>query len=240
MPERAIYAIGDLHLPGADDKSMDVFGSHWEGHFDKIAQDWASRVNDRDIVLIPGDISWAMQFAQAQPDLEAIAALPGRKVLIRGNHDFWWSGISKLRAWLPDGMYAIQNDAVSLDGVLFAGSRGWVLPSAASGAEDGKVYAREQLRLQLSLEQARRLGPKGRVIGLIHYPPMEQDGKSTELTDLFTRYQVEDVVYGHLHGAVAAYAFRGTLDGVRYHPVSCDALDFRLYRLPESQVAPEP
>lgn len=240
MPEKAIFAIGDLHLPGGDDKSMDIFGAHWDGHFQKIAQDWTQRVTPDDIVLIPGDISWAMQLEQAKPDLDAIAALPGRKILIRGNHDFWWSGISRLRAWLPNGMHAIQNDAIKLDGILFAGTRGWVLPDVSSSEDDIKVYAREQLRLRLSLECARRLSPKGRLVGLIHYPPMSSDGQPSELTDLFSRYEVEDVVYGHLHGAVAAYAFRGMLGGVRYHPVSCDGLQFKLYQLPAAQVPSEP
>lgn len=232
MPEPAIFAIGDLHLPGGDDKSMDVFGAHWEGHFDRIARDWNDRVLPEDIVLIPGDISWAMQFEQAKPDLGAIAALPGRKILTRGNHDFWWNGISKLRSWLPNGMYAIQNDAVMLDGVVFAGTRGWVLPDAASTPEDLKVYAREQMRLRLSLEHARRMSPTGRLVALIHYPPVMSDGKESTLSDLFSEYHTDDVVYGHLHGAVAAYAFRGIVDGVRYHPVSCDGLQFSLYQLP--------
>lgn len=229
----SIFAIGDLHLPGGDDKSMDVFGAHWEGHFEAIASDWQQRVAADDIVLIPGDISWAMKFEEAQPDLLAIAALPGRKILIRGNHDYWWGSISRLRAWLPPDMQAIQNDAVMLDGIVFAGTRGWTIPDENATVEDVKIFSREQVRLRLSLTHARRISPDGPLVALIHYPPMQMDGSPSEFTELFTQYGVSDVVYGHLHGTATAYAYRGEMGGVRYHPVSCDGLGFTLYQLPD-------
>ena len=109
-----IFAIGDLHLPGGADKPMNVFGAHWEGHFDRIRADWLAKVHEDDAVLIPGDISWAMQAEDARADLEEIGRLPGKKILLRGNHDYWWCGISRLRDMLPAGMYAVQNDAMLL------------------------------------------------------------------------------------------------------------------------------
>ncbi|MBS7299823.1 MAG: metallophosphoesterase, partial [Eubacteriales bacterium] len=140
-----VYAIGDLHLPGGDDKPMAVFGAHWEGHWEKICQDWRARVTTQDVVLVPGDISWAMQLEHALDDLHAIAALPGRKILLRGNHDYWWSSLTRVREALPEGMYALQNDAMEMEGIVFAGSRGWTLPgSEAATGEDLKIYQRER------------------------------------------------------------------------------------------------
>jgi hypothetical protein len=137
----SIFAIGDLHLPGGDDKPMQVFGAHWEGHWEKIRADWRARVTGEDAVLIPGDISWAMHLEDALPDLRAIGELPGRKILLRGNHDYWWGAISRVRDVLPPGMYALQNDALVLDGVAFCGSRGWTYPQNADG-EDARLYDR--------------------------------------------------------------------------------------------------
>lgn len=229
-----VFAVADLHLPGGSDKPMDIFGSHWEGHADKIAAHWQAVVTAADIVLVPGDISWAMQLKDALPDLHTIAALPGRKVLIRGNHDYWWTSISKLRAALPDGMYALQNDAIVLDGITIGGSRSWMQPLGADDAENSKIYARELMRMELSLSAGRRLSPQGRMVAMSHYPPVDASGAASPMSMLFERYQVSDVVYGHLHGSAHSSAFRGTLGAVRYHCVSCDSLNFALLELPAS------
>ncbi len=226
-----IFAIGDLHLPGGDDKPMQVFGAHWEGHWEKIRADWRARVTGEDAVLIPGDISWAMHLEDALPDLRAIGELPGRKILLRGNHDYWWGAISRVRDVLPPGMYALQNDALVLDSVAFCGSRGWTYPQNADG-EDARLYDRELIRLRISLERARQMQPEGRLIALTHYPPLADGGARTPVSDLMEAFGVGDVVYGHLHGASIRGAFTGTLRGVCYHFVSCDGLGFRLYQFP--------
>ena len=155
----AIYAIGDLHLPGHQEKPMNVFGDHWDRHFDVIRENWLSMVSPEDVVLIPGDISWAMQLEEARDDLMQIAALPGRKLLLRGNHDYWWNSISKVRALLPENMYAIQNDALALDGVVYCGTRGWNIPGEGqpTDPQDVKIFQRELLRLEMSLQQAEKL-----------------------------------------------------------------------------------
>ena len=227
-----IYAIGDLHLPGGDDKPMNVFGPHWEGHFERICRDWQSRVKDGDLVLIPGDISWAMQIENALPDLAAIGALPGKKVLLRGNHDYWWCGITRLRELLPPGMYAVQNDALLLDGIAVCGTRGWTLPGANAAEDDERIYRRELLRMEMSLERAVKLKAE-RLMVMCHYPPLGEGGAATPLSRLLEQYPIDDVVYGHLHGPSLRGAVTGTFGGIRYHCVSCDGLGFQLYRLPD-------
>ena len=224
-----VFAIGDLHLEGGDDKPMSVFGEQWNGHFERISADWRSRVSEDDLVLIPGDISWAMQLDAALPDLMRVAELPGRKILLRGNHDYWWSGIQRLRAVLPEGMYAIQNDAVRIGDVTVAGSRGWTHPG--DSAEDERIYQRELARLALSLEQAARLG--GRLAVMTHYPPVGENGQATEVSRLISDSGARICVYGHLHGAAGRNAFRGVLEDTAYYCVSCDQIGFALFELPE-------
>lgn len=223
----AVFAIGDLHLPGHDQKPMDVFGSQWDRHFETISENWRAKITDQDVVLIPGDISWAMQLADAMDDLRAIAALPGTKLLLRGNHDYWWSSLSKLRAALPAGMHVIQNDAMRLDGHVFCGTRGWSFPTPQQplDAQDEKVYQRELMRLRMSLEQARKLEGEDMTV-MLHFPPLLADGAGTAFTELLEEYAVRRVVYGHLHGAGIKIGFSGEHNGIVYRLVSCDALGF--------------
>ena len=235
----AIYAIGDLHLPGGDDKSMAVFGAHWEGHFEKICRDWRARVEADDLVLIPGDISWAMQMQDALPDLMAIGDLPGQKVLLRGNHDYWWCSITRLREQLPPGMFAVQNDAMRFGDTAICGTRGWTLPGSDPRPEDEKIYQRELLRMEMSLDRAMKLNA-GRLVVMCHYPPLGEGGAQTPLSDLLEKYPVDDVVYGHLHGASLRGAVTGRRRGIEYHCVSCDGLDFQVYRLPDKKVGDGP
>lgn len=234
-----IFAISDLHLPGGALKPMDVFGAHWTGHFERISEDWRSRVAPDDLVLLPGDTSWAMRIEDAQGDLDAIGALPGRKVILRGNHDYWWGSISRVRAALPEGMYALQNDAIAFEDAIVCGTRGWTVPGSASfETEDARIYQREVGRLRMSLQSAQKLleaaietGTSPRLIAMLHYPPFAERGKASEVTAMLSGYGVEDAVYGHLHGPGLAAAFNGELDGVRYHMASCDGVDFRLIEL---------
>jgi len=211
---------------------MNVFGSQWEGHFFKIRKDWQDRVSPDDIVLIPGDISWAMQIELIQEDLKSIGDLPGKKIMIRGNHDYWWGSISKLRSVLPPGLFAIQNDALKLSDFVFCGSRGWIQPSDENDAETIKIYQRELLRTEMSLSAARRLRNGEMIIALSHFPPSDSSGHENSMTDLFTKYGVSHVVYGHLHAEANQFAFAGKIGSVDYHPVSCDGLGFKLYELP--------
>ena len=225
-----LYAIGDLHLPGGQEKPMDVFGEHWEGHFDRIAADWRERVTADDVVLIPGDTSWAMQLSDALPDLNAISELPGRKILIKGNHDYWWGGIGQVRRALPAGMQAIQHDVVDLGDVVVTGTRGWAYPTAETplSQEDERIFNREMIRLELALQAAQKAAGERPILVMLHYPPLYQQDRDTPFTSLLEKYAVHTVVYGHLHGAGIRAGFTGMWNGVRYQLASCDSLGFTL------------
>ncbi|MBR6966557.1 MAG: metallophosphoesterase [Clostridia bacterium] len=230
-----LFAIGDLHMPGGDDKPMDVFGSQWDRHFFHISEAWRSMVREEDTVLIPGDISWAMSLEHAIPDLQAIAALPGRKILCKGNHEYWWSSISRLRAALPENMTALQFDAVDLGPCIVCGTRGWSYPTDRSplSPEDEKIFRRELQRLELALEKAEALDREKPILVMMHFPPrMAEDAESPFTRKLEAHSRVKTVVYGHLHGAAFALGISGEHHGIRFWPVSCDGIGFHPVELP--------
>lgn len=224
-----LFAIADLHMDGGAGKPMDIFGPNWADHCDRIFGSWQSLVSEEDAVLVPGDISWAMHFSDALPDLMRIAALPGRKVLSRGNHDYWWSSLTQMRNALPDNITLIQNDAADLGPCVVCGTRGWILPSDADfTAADRKICERELLRLGLSLSAADRLaGGEKPLVCMMHFPPLLKDGEPTGFTELLEEHGVVLCAYGHLHGAPAWEAgFKGERNGVRYELCSADAVGF--------------
>lgn len=225
----AVWAISDLHLP-AHQKPMDVFGSHWQNHFERIREDWLDKVAEADVVLLPGDLSWAMHLEEAIEDLERIGEMPGRKLLLRGNHDYWWNSIGRVRRALPEGCFALQNDSVLIDGVLFAGSRGWQIPAdPQADTDDARIYRRERQRLEMSLGHARARDQAAPLVAMMHYPPRSEDVEG--FSDILRRFDAAHAVYGHLHGAGLAGAVRGEIDGIIYHQVSCDGLNFKLERI---------
>lgn len=229
-----LFAIGDLHMPGGDDKPMDVFGAHWENHVERIFADWRERVGEDDVVLLPGDHSWAMQLPAALPDLAAIGDLPGQKLLCKGNHDYWWSSITQVRASLPAGMQALQHDAVETERAVICGSRGWMFATGETtlSQQDEKVLARELMRLEMAMQAAVKLNPDKPLVVMMHYPPLYDQMRDTPFTRLFAGYPVYTVVYGHLHGQAVHAGFCGEWEGVRYRLVSCDALGFVLDEVP--------
>lgn len=204
---------------------MDVFGAGWRGHPEAFFEGWRETVADDDVVLVPGDVSWAMRLEEALPDLRDIAELPGRKVLSRGNHDYWWSSIGKVRAALPEGMYALQNDALALDGLVVAGTRGWVCPGSFEfGEHDEKIYRREAARLELSLQAAAKLEGE-RLVVMLHYPPTNPRREPSLFTDAIERAAPDALVYGHLHDAADHHV--PAIPGVAVHFVAADHLGFR-------------
>ena len=238
----ALFAIADLHLakdPSVE-KPMDVFGSGWERHDERLREDWLSRVAPCDTVIIAGDISWGLKLSEAEADLSWIAELPGRKLLIRGNHDLWWASLAKMRALLKEkgieDIDFIQNDSRRLESekdgksIALCGTRGWVCPGGSEFTEhDRKIYERELLRLEMSLKSAEGADE---IVCALHYPPMNERFEDSGFTELIERYSVSKLVYGHLHGrSVWPRGFRGMRNGVEYELVSLDYMDCRLKRL---------
>ena len=229
----SIYAISDLHLSTTAHKPMDIFGGNWEGHFEKIKYDWLEKVKDEDIVLICGDISWAMKMDDALEDLKQLAPLPGKKIFVRGNHDFWWSGITKLRESAPnDSFYFLQSDALKIGNYVFVGSRGWTCPGSPDYTDqDQKLYLREAERFRLAFLEADKLMEAGdKKIALIHYPPFSIKTPDTLFTQLFEQNKVEKAVFGHIHGA-AYFPLRTSRNGVEYHLSACDKVAFKLVKI---------
>ncbi len=224
-----LFAIGDLHMPGGGEKPMDVFGPQWDRHFFHISEAWRRIVREEDTVLIPGDISWAMQLEDAVPDLEAVASLPGRKILCKGNHEYWWSSVSRVRAALPENMAALQYDAMDIGPCVVCGTRGWNYPTDRNplSPEDEKIYRREIRRLEMALDKAETIGKGKSVLAMMHYPPRMAEDPETAFTRILeTSGNVKAVVYGHLHGAAFAAGVSGEHRGIRYYPVSCDGIGF--------------
>ena len=225
-----IYAISDLHISTNTDKPMDVFGGNWVGYLDKIKADWQEKVSADDIVLISGDISWAMNIEDAKPDLDFFKDLNGKKIFIKGNHDFWWSGIGKVRDIMPENCFALQNDSIRFDGVVICGSRGWAVPGSPDFDEkDRKIYARETERFKLSLKSAEKLMQEGdKLIAMIHYPPFNVKRENSAFTEIFEEFNVHSVIYGHLHGKNARADKLVIKNGVKYYLTSCDMVDNKL------------
>lgn len=228
-----VFAISDLHLSIHSPKPMDIFGGAWDNYVEDILADWKAKVTQDDMVIIAGDISWAMTLDKAVPDLNFIGALSGKKIILRGNHDYWWKTISGIRALLPKNMYAVQNDYVRLDDVLICGSRGWTTPEGkAQSDDDKKIYEREVLRMGMSLESMNKVRKEGdRVIAMCHYPPYNSRFEPTPFTDMFSKYKVDAVVYGHLHGNKSKACLNVSIDGINYYLTSCDILQNKLIQI---------
>lgn len=222
-----IYAISDLHLSTACDKPMDVFGGNWEGYTEKIIANWKRKVKDDDLVLIAGDISWAMKINEVSSDLNWIDALPGTKIMIKGNHEYWWKSISAVREILPKSIMAIQNDAIKIDDFIICGTRGWTVPEGEKplAPEDEKIYKREVERLKLTLKSAKVLQQDNeKIICMIHFPPFDGNGNDSEFVKLFEEYGVNAVVFGHIHGYTNC-KLKQVKNGITYYFTSCDHIN---------------
>ncbi|WP_312458615.1 metallophosphoesterase [Proteiniclasticum sp.] len=221
----ALYAISDLHLSLSGDKPMDVFSEEWKNHDVRIRENWLKKVKEEDTVLLAGDLSWSMKLQGGKEELDFVAGLPGRKIIIKGNHDYWWGSITKLNS-MYDNMDFIQNNFFAYEDYAICGTRGWVLPgSSLFKEEDEKIFRREVLRLKMSLDAAKKKGFQ-KFIVMIHYPPVNETFKDSEFTDIFEEYGVEKVIYGHLHGKSLQRVMTGERKGVEYILTSCDYIGF--------------
>lgn len=240
-----IWALADLHLSfGVPDKGMEVFGSKWKNHPEKISANWLKLIKDDDLVLLPGDISWAMRPEEAKVDLDWIDALPGTKVMLRGNHDYWWSSLRKVEKVLPSSIHLVQNNVFRWKDVVIGGSRLWDTPEYSFGnfieyvnnpranaltkvdnpVEAEKIFERELARLELSLKAMPR--DTKIKIAMTHYPPIGGDLQASRASALFEKYGISHCVFGHLHNVRDHELPFGSRNGVDYTLVSCDYVDF--------------
>ena len=226
----ALYAIGDLHLCLGAQKPMDIFGGAWVGYMDKLAAG-VSKIQSSDTTVILGDLSWALNLEQAKDDFDWINRIPGRKIILKGNHDYWFSTAAKFSQFCEQNgfsdMFILNNNHFVYDGWAICGTRGWFYEEDRSGEHDEKVFKRELIRLESSLKSAGDL-PK---MVFLHYPPRYTGYTCPEILELLHRYDVRRCYYGHLHGASHALAMEGLWDGVEYRLVSADKLDFSPYRV---------
>ena len=221
----SIYAIGDTHLSFSTDKPMDIFGG-WTDYVYRLEKNWRAVVKDEDTVVIPGDISWAMSLEGAEEDFRFIHNLPGRKIILKGNHDYWWTTKKKMDTFLAekgfDSIELLHNNAFRVGDFTICGSRGWFY-DAQTGL-DKKVIAREAARIDRSIEEGKKLG--GELLVFLHYPPLSQEQKCEEIMDVLIKHGIKRCFYGHLHGASCLYAVQNEVDGIDFSLVSADFLQF--------------
>ncbi len=230
-----LFALGDPHLSfdkeGNEYKPMGIFGDGWLNHGEKIRTHWMQLVSDEDVVLLPGDISWAMTLDEVQPDLDFLAALPGKKIIAKGNHDLWWESLKKIRSVLPDGFDVLQNNCFVFGDTAVCGTRGWMCPDLTEDGEelfgdphDTKIYQRELGRLKLSLDSVPS-HVKHRIV-MLHYPPVNGKLEKSSMVELMQQYGVEICLYGHLHSYAVQHSLKGNHWDIVFHLVSADYLDF--------------
>ena len=255
----SIYAIGDLHLSLNKEKPMDIFGGNWKNHEQKIKENWKNTVQDNDLVILPGDFSWEMHLKDMYNDFAYLNDLPGKKILLKGNHDYWWTTLAKMREFLQENKFEnidfLYNNSYLFEEKIIAGTRGWALNDTENS---NKMNHREEERLKLSLQSGvDNFGDK-EIICIMHYPPIvaeesrisqenvneiennNEEAKNEELNknlkisnyvQIMKQYNVKTCLYGHLHGESHKEAFEGNYDGIQFELVSSDYLDFKLYKL---------
>lgn len=231
-----IYAISDPHISGDGTKPMDVFGGKWVGYLPKIAEDWQKKVDSGDVVVIAGDISWAMDLPEAVKDINGFfAPLKGKKVFVRGNHDYWWKSISRVRSSFSDDFTFLQNDCVKIGNKIICGSRGWCVEGSPDFKEqDRKIYYREVERLRLAFSKVNQIREDGdEVICAVHYPPFNARRDNSLFTDLFEQNGVNKVTYGHLHGSESRADLKIVKNGIEYFLTSCDQVNNKLTLITE-------
>jgi len=226
-----IFAIADLHFDSKKEKPMNIFGDNWINHEEKIMDNWKETVGNEDLVLIPGDISWAARLDEAMGDLERIDKLPGTKIIGKGNHDYWWSTSNKLDGMGLKSIKFLKNNSYEYEEAVICGTRGWDTQDEFSEeVSNEKIYLRELNRLKLSLESVKK--SKDIKIAMLHYPPFDSNGLPNEFFEMLREFKVDVCIYGHLHGEEGHKNVReGMIDSMCVHCVSSDYMDFKLKRI---------
>lgn len=224
----ALYAIGDLHLCLGAPKPMDIFGGAWVGYMDKL-KEGMSVIGPEDTTVLMGDLSWALGLKEAEADFAWMNEIPGRKIILKGNHDYWWSTVKKFDAFCAENdfenFHILNNNHFEYGNAAICGTRGWFFEEERSGQHDEKVFKRELLRLEVSLRSAGEL----QKLVFLHYPPRYKGYECREILELLEKYQVRRCFYGHLHGGSHGLAQEGLWDGVSFKLLSADRLNFRPY-----------
>jgi len=231
----AVYAISDLHLALGVDKPMDIFGNKWQDYMEKTQVLWKESVSNEDFIIVPGDISWATYLNEAYKDFKYIENLPGKKIILKGNHDYWWTTARKLEAYLAENNFKtinfLHNNCFITEKFAICGTRGWKCPGDDDFKEDDeKIYAREVQRLELSLNSYIKTIPENgerEIIVALHYMPFNSKTETSGFVDLMQKYKVKMCIYGHLHGEGAKNAIIGELEGIKYILVAADHLNFK-------------
>ena len=231
----AIYAISDLHLSFGDNKPMDIFGVNWEKHTEKIKENWIKKVTDNDLVIIPGDFSWATYLKDTYMDFEYLNSMPGKKILLKGNHDYWWTSLKKMREYLEENNFQnidfLHNNSYEFENKIIVGTRGW---QDENNGEDKRITKREILRLELSIKDGiEKYGDKKEIIVCMHYPPFNYyDETEFSYINVMKKYNVTKCIYGHLHGNTAhKEAKEGKINDIDFKLVSCDYIEFDLAKI---------
>lgn len=221
----ALYAIGDLHLCLGAPKPMDIFGGAWVGYMEKL-RSGLSVIQPEDTTVLMGDLSWALDLSAAKADFQWIDQIPGRKIILKGNHDYWWSTASKFYQFCAENdfsdMWVLNNNCYEYNGYAICGTRGWNYEEKRGTAHDEKIFKRELLRLEASLKAA---GEKPKLV-FLHYPPKSKGYECPEILELFRRYDVRRCFYAHLHGPSHKLALEGMWDGVEYRLLAADFINF--------------
>ncbi len=222
----ALYAIGDLHLCLGAPKPMDIFGGAWVGYMDKL-KEGMSHITEEDTTVLLGDLSWALDMASAEADFAWINQIPGRKIILKGNHDYWWSTAAKFQKFCGEkgfeNMHLLNNNFYEYEDWAICGTRGWFFEEERSGQHDEKVFKRELMRLEASLRAA---GERNKLV-FLHYPPRYKGYECREILELLAQYEVRRCFYGHLHGGSHKLAMEGLWDGVEFRLVAADYIGFK-------------
>ncbi len=231
----SIYAISDLHLSFSANKPMNIFGNNWNNYEKKIQENWIKKVKEEDTVLLLGDFSWGMTFEEVKPDFEYLNKLPGRKVMLKGNHDYWWGTSNKIKVFFELNNFKnidiLYNNAYLIEGKIICGTRGWTI--SGNNEKDEKIYKRELLRLEMSLKDGiNRYGEDKEIIACMHYPPTNETlMEKSEFIRIMKKYNVNKCLYGHLHGEAHKQAIEGNINGIEIELISCDYIEFNLISL---------
>lgn len=229
----AIYVIADLHLSFSQDKPMSIFGENWEGHSEKIKNNWISKVKPEDTVVLPGDFSWAMYLQDTYKDFEYLNSLPGKKLLLKGNHDYWWTTVTNMRNFLEENKFKnidfIYNNSYLVENKILTGTRGWNLLDTENSS---KMIKRESIRLKLAIEDGiKKYGDDKEIIVFMHYPPISNTNKKSEFLKILKQYDIKRCYYGHLHGKSHQDAVEGIVDGIEFKLISADYLNFDVIKV---------